>query len=407
MAMQQGTVKSYNPDKGFGFIELAGSADVFFMRSENKDFATKGDSVSFLHGQGERGPMAKEVRVLARESGGYLGTVKSFNPTKGFGFIECEQTQAMYNKDVFFMKSSLGGSACESGAKVTFQVQESEKGPHAVNVKVVGGMNMKAAAAAQVPVQGVNPVLGQLQGVPGVQELLGALVSALTGQVGAAPPPPAGKGGKGGMGMHGGMGMMQQAPQHMGHMGGMGKGGMQGGMGMMNGGKTGGSKDEGKVAFGTVKNFNHQKGWGFLQTNSGEDVFVMGRAVQTGSLNMGDLVVFTKTQGPKGYQAENVQQVQAHELTAAYQGTVKNFNAEKGWGFISNTNAPKFGDIFVHKQDLGGQMVSVGDTLEFTIKMNNSGRPQADNVQVVGSGGGGYVMGRAGMAGQHLGYSPY
>jgi CspA family cold shock protein len=60
---------------------------------------------------------------------------------------------------------------------------------------------------------------------------------------------------------------------------------------------------------GTVKWFNASKGYGFIQRQTGEDVFVHFSAIQSEgykSLNDGQAVEFTVTKGPKGLQAENV-----------------------------------------------------------------------------------------------------
>jgi CspA family cold shock protein len=60
---------------------------------------------------------------------------------------------------------------------------------------------------------------------------------------------------------------------------------------------------------GTVKWFNAAKGYGFIQRQSGEDVFVHFSAIQSEgykSLNEGQAVEFEVKQGPKGLQAENV-----------------------------------------------------------------------------------------------------
>ena len=60
---------------------------------------------------------------------------------------------------------------------------------------------------------------------------------------------------------------------------------------------------------GTVKWVNASKGFGFIQRQSGEDVFVHFSAIQGDgykSLNEGQAVEFEVTRGPKGLQAANV-----------------------------------------------------------------------------------------------------
>ena len=60
---------------------------------------------------------------------------------------------------------------------------------------------------------------------------------------------------------------------------------------------------------GTLKWFNAAKGYGFIQRQSGEDVFVHFSAIQSEgykSLNEGQAVEFEVKQGPKGLQAERV-----------------------------------------------------------------------------------------------------
>ena len=60
---------------------------------------------------------------------------------------------------------------------------------------------------------------------------------------------------------------------------------------------------------GTVKWFNDAKGFGFLTTEGGEDVFVHFSAIQSGgfrSLAEGAQVEFDVVEGPKGLQAANV-----------------------------------------------------------------------------------------------------
>ncbi len=63
------------------------------------------------------------------------------------------------------------------------------------------------------------------------------------------------------------------------------------------------------MANGTVKWFNDQKGFGFIEQEDGPDVFVHHSAINANgfrSLNEGDRVTFEVTQGPKGPAAVNV-----------------------------------------------------------------------------------------------------
>jgi len=58
-----------------------------------------------------------------------------------------------------------------------------------------------------------------------------------------------------------------------------------------------------------VKWFNASKGYGFIQRQTGEDVFVHFSAIMMDgykSLNEGQAVEFEVKKGPKGLQAENV-----------------------------------------------------------------------------------------------------
>ena len=62
------------------------------------------------------------------------GTVKWFNESKGYGFIEQDG-----GPDVFVHYTGIGGSGFRSlkeGDRVTFDIEEGDKGPAAKNVTV-------------------------------------------------------------------------------------------------------------------------------------------------------------------------------------------------------------------------------------------------------------------------------
>jgi CspA family cold shock protein len=68
-------------------------------------------------------------------------------------------------------------------------------------------------------------------------------------------------------------------------------------------------KEESSLAQGTVKWFSNEKGYGFIEREGGDDVFVHFSAITMDgykSLTEGQRVEFEVVQGPKGAQAANV-----------------------------------------------------------------------------------------------------
>lgn len=151
------TMKWFNPEKGFGFAELSdGSGDAFLhvavLERAGRSAVSPGAQLQVRIGPGQKGPQVTEVLEVdestavatpARRPGPRMplgdtvqmsGSVKWYNPDKGFGFIAVEGG----GKDVFVHVSALQRSGLPSlaeGQHVTIEVGEGRKGPEAVAVR--------------------------------------------------------------------------------------------------------------------------------------------------------------------------------------------------------------------------------------------------------------------------------
>jgi cold shock protein len=158
-------VKWFNPEKGFGFVELSdGSGDGFLhgtvLAQSGISAVQPGDTLEVAIGPGHTGPHITEVLSLYRStaaptaprgssprsatSGGAssdlaveeTGTVKWFNAEKGFGFIARDNG----GKDVFVHISALersGIASLNEGQPVVVDVIEGRKGLEAAKVRLV------------------------------------------------------------------------------------------------------------------------------------------------------------------------------------------------------------------------------------------------------------------------------
>jgi CspA family cold shock protein len=222
----------------------------------------------------------------------------------------------------------------------------------------------------------------------------------------------AGPGGGGGFGDRGGGGYRGGGASGGGFRGG-GAGG--GGGGFRGGGAGGGMPPqvvgEGK---GVVKFFNPQKGFGFIvRDDGGEDVFVHISAVeQAGLTDLADGQPLEFTLVDRGgrisatnlrIEGEPMEIVRSaappregapregggfgggpqRQLTGEKaQGTVKFFNAMKGFGFISRDDGQP--DAFVHisaVERAGLPTINEGDRFEFDIEVDRRGKYAAVNLQ--------------------------
>jgi CspA family cold shock protein len=183
-------VKWFNPEKGFGFVELGeGAGDVFLHASVlarlGATSVNPGATLKVRVGQGQKGPQVTEVLEVdestasaapaggpggaprAPRPGGFdrgdrpdragggggfgaprrgfdapvasgpeqQGTVKWYNTSKGFGFIAPEDG----GKDVFVHASALrraGLTELAEGQRVTIQVTQGQKGPEAASIRI-------------------------------------------------------------------------------------------------------------------------------------------------------------------------------------------------------------------------------------------------------------------------------
>jgi cold shock protein len=158
-------VKWFNPEKGFGFVELSdGSGDAFLhgsvLAQSGIDALQPGETVEVRIGPGHKGPHVTEVLSVdsstatapplsrsnfspAAATGGFpdvsvetTGTVKWFNTGKGFGFIARDDG----GKDVFVHVSALersGQTSLSEGDRVVVDVVEGRKGLEAATVRLI------------------------------------------------------------------------------------------------------------------------------------------------------------------------------------------------------------------------------------------------------------------------------
>jgi CspA family cold shock protein len=155
----RGTVKWFNSDKGFGFVELSGgSGDAFLhgsvLAQTGIAAVQPGETLEVRVGPGHKGPHVTEVPsvdsstanpIASRRSSAQAttlngplveetGTVKWFNAERGYGFIAPNSG----GRDVFVHISALersGVQGLSEGQTVVVDIVEGQKGPEAARVR--------------------------------------------------------------------------------------------------------------------------------------------------------------------------------------------------------------------------------------------------------------------------------
>jgi CspA family cold shock protein len=157
-------VKWFNPEKGFGFVEVGdGSGDAFLsikaLQAIGKDTASPGAKLSVFVGQGEKGRQVTKIIEIddsrtstaspcaassasrprrdeadLSEAKEVFGKVKWFSAEKGMGFVEAEDG----GKDVFIHISVVKKARLadlSEGQRISMRVTETAKGRQAVFVE--------------------------------------------------------------------------------------------------------------------------------------------------------------------------------------------------------------------------------------------------------------------------------
>jgi len=290
----------------------------------------------------------------------YVGTIKTFNAEKGWGFVECDQTYDVFGQDIFLLHNQFSGEACGKGDQVCFSIAHGSRGPEAIDVRIASDADRKAIRKIQ---------------------------SERAAQIKVAPMES--------------QSVVEGGQQHE----------------VTAGVMTTQSGDAEAMYYGQVKLWN-PRGFGMITCSDtfaiyGKDMFFMKTAVQGGEVQVGSEVSFSVQEGLKGpegafvqilsncdpYVAEDWTQGQSAQIESTprleeptsvdggateYFGQVKFWNVLKGYGMITcpDTFAIYRKDMFFMKSAVQGGGIQDGSEVSFSVQEGLKG-PEGAFVQVL------------------------
>lgn len=341
-----GEVKSYNNEKGFGFLASPEAKAIFgcdcFVHSKEIGSFRIGDSVSFCVTVRKDRPQAYDLEQDIVGCLRYVGQLKSFSATSGYGFIGCPETFAVYGRDVFVHQNQTAGIVM--GDHVEFGLIVKNGQPQAHDVKRVTvparrSDELRAHSSSSPPQPATDesntttPRI-ELKGTQGSEE---APIHQRHSEEGDKPK----------------QNLPEEKPKHK----------------------------------GILKSYNAEKGYGFISckemtTQFGKDVFVHSKHIQT--FRVGDRLQFYVEIKNDSPQAFDVKADETSDDRERFKGFVKSYTSSKGYGFIECPETKKLysRDVFVHKDQM--KSFCQGDWVTFICQEKNN-QPQAERLEAAES----------------------
>jgi len=291
---------------------------------------------------------------MGDDSETFKGTLKSYSDKNGFGFIDCQAIKQKYGCDVFVHKSA--GESVRVGSRVTFQVHLNKKGqPQANKLEVVaqnplhnigmlglektGDVQLAGSFVLSGPFMGIvksnNPVNGY-----------GFITCAETQALYKADV------------------YLNQTEGH----------GLQPGQEVYFQVQ---SNQQGKPqAVGVSAVVSRKRSYDSM--NTGQHVEMLPTMPMRREMNWQS----SSCQG-EGLQAGQWQ-TGFWQHDGLFNGFVKSYNQEQGYGFIHSDETWQLyhADVFLHQNEANG--LEVGSQVSFQVHFNGRGKPQANSVSAAG-----------------------